>query len=136
MRKTHVLFFIFLLTFNACDVMHDFTVINYTDRYQEVTFKSRLDSATFYTALPNDVFSEGKLIGTKALSLINRQNENRSKYRFVSVLVPPNQKVIINKDLWLYPEEFPIIVNNDTVPSDSLIVRKSFKGHKHILVLK
>lgn len=149
MRKLLILslfFLIVFLSFCSCDPIYRLIVVNNTEYYKEVTLKSNLDSATYYEAIPNDIFAEGEKLGTKSLYplLTPKQKEQASTnygYRFITVQVPPHQRVILDYGIYGYPSS-PIIINNDTIKSDSIIKSKYFKpfkdklpGYKQVIVL-
>ena len=135
---------IVIATFYACDPMYHLTVANYTDKYQQVTLRSKIDSATYYKVVPNEIFKEGDKLETKVLfPLIHEYNTISPKnYRLVTIELPPYQRVILDTGIGRYVES-PIVINGDTIKKDSIkskFIKTAPKGklggNKQVIVLK
>lgn len=101
---------------SACDPMYHLIVVNYTDEYKQVTLQSKIDSAYYYKAIPDEIFKEGEKLAKKAMYPLKDKNE---RSRLVTVEVPPHQRAVLCTGIGRYMY-FPIIINNDTIKQDSV----------------
>ena len=121
--------------------MYHLIVVNYTNEYKQVILRSKIDSACYYKAVPDEIFEEGEKIATKAVYPPLKDTNERS--RLVTVEVPPHQRAVLCTGIGRYMY-FPIIINNDTIKQDSIHYSKfimiapkdKLGGIKNVIVLK
>lgn len=139
MKKISLLLILICIC-SACDPMYHLIVMNYTDEYKQVTLQSKIDSAYYYKAIPDEIFKEGEKLAKKAMYPLKDKNE---RSRLVTVEVPPHQRAVLCQGIGRYID-FPIIINNDTIKLDSIHYSKfimiapkdKLGGIKNVIVLK